>query len=157
MLAVISFESGGVPNVNRCVRSTSPEKIEARLDVINRVQRISWIAELKSYPANAALTRVVVRGVHVFVMDRHNGKVYHHELDETQKALKPDAGDPVLLNKGAQVSDILVGDLVEKHVIDQLDPTGIEQRGRQLDAPPLSVPTTERGRQRVRYQEIGWS
>jgi hypothetical protein len=89
------------------------KKIGARLDVINRVQRVSWIAELQSYPANAALSRVVVHGFHIFVMDRRNGKVYHHELDESQKALKTDAGEPVLLSKGAQVGDILVGDLVD--------------------------------------------
>jgi hypothetical protein len=88
-------------------------KAEARLDLINRVQRISWIAELRDYPANANLSRVVVRGVHVFVMDRHNNQVYHHELDETQKALKADASDPVLLSKGEQVGNILVGDLVD--------------------------------------------
>jgi hypothetical protein len=89
------------------------KKVEARLDLINRVQRISWIAALKDYPAGANLSRVVVRGVHVFVMDRNNNQVYHHELDETQKALKADASDPVLLRKGEQVGNALVGDLVD--------------------------------------------
>lgn len=88
-------------------------RVEARLDLINRVQRISWIAALKDYPADANLSRVVVRGVHVFVMDRNNNQVYHHELDETQKALKADASDPVLLSKGEQVGNVLVGDLVD--------------------------------------------
>lgn len=89
------------------------KKVEARLDVINRVQRVSWIAELRGYPAGADLTRVVVKGVHVFVMDRHNNKVYHHQLDETQKALIPDLTDPVLLSKGDQVGETLVADLVD--------------------------------------------
>jgi hypothetical protein len=89
------------------------KKVEARLDLINRVQRISWIAALKDYPADANLARVVVRGVHVFVLDGNNNRVYHHELDETQKALKADASDPVLLSKGEQVGNVLVGDLVD--------------------------------------------
>jgi hypothetical protein len=89
------------------------KKVEARLDLINGVQRISWIAALRDYPAGANLSRVVVRGVHVFVMDRNNNQVYHHELDETQKALKADASDPVLLSRGDQVGNILVGDLVD--------------------------------------------
>jgi hypothetical protein len=89
------------------------QKAEARLDLINGVQRISWIAALRDYPADANLSRVVVRGVHVFVMDRNNNQVYHHELDETQKALKADASDPVLLSKGDQVGNVLVGDLVD--------------------------------------------
>jgi hypothetical protein len=89
------------------------QRIVARLDEINQVRRISWIAELSTYPANANLTRIVVEGVHVFVMDRNEGKVYHHQLDEYQQALLADTQGNVLVSKGDQVGDVLVGDLVD--------------------------------------------
>jgi hypothetical protein len=88
--------------------------IQARLDVINQVQRVSWVGELNSYPANADLTRVVVQGAHLFVMDRHNGQVYHHQLDaQLQNALDPGSTDTVLVSTGDQVGEVLVGDLVD--------------------------------------------
>ncbi len=88
-------------------------QIQARLDEINRVERINWLGELKLYPADADLTRVVVEGVHVFVMDRNGGKVYHHQLDEFQQSLRPDTLETVLVSKGQQVGDTLVADLVD--------------------------------------------
>ncbi len=89
------------------------KKVEARLDEINQVRRISWIGELAQYPSNADLTRVVVEGAHVFVMDREAGQVYHHQLDEFQQALKPETVDNVLVSKGQQVGGVLVADLVD--------------------------------------------
>ena len=88
--------------------------IQARLDAINQVQRVSWVGELNSYPANADLTRVVVQGAHLFVMDRHNGQVYHHQLDaQLQNTLDPASTDTVLVSTGDQVGEVLVGDLVD--------------------------------------------
>jgi hypothetical protein len=88
--------------------------VQARLDVINQVQRVSWVGELNSYPTNADLTRVVVQGAHLFVMDRHNGQVYHHQLDpQLQNALDPGSTDTVLVSTGDQVGEVLVGDLVD--------------------------------------------
>jgi hypothetical protein len=90
------------------------DRVQARLDAINQVKRISWVGELNSYPADANLTRVVVQGAHVFVMDRQNGKVYHHRLDEElQNALDPASRETVLVSRGNQVGDVLVGDLVD--------------------------------------------
>jgi hypothetical protein len=90
------------------------KKIEARLDVINQVQRVSWIGALNSYPSNAELSRVVVQGAHIFVMDRKNGQVYHHRLDEQlQNALRSDSTETVLVRTGEQVGNVLVGDLVD--------------------------------------------
>jgi len=90
------------------------KKIEARLDVINQVRRVSWIGALNSYPSNAELSRVVVQGAHIFVMDRNNGRVYHHRLDEQlQNALRADSTETVLVRTGEQVGNVLVGDLVD--------------------------------------------
>jgi hypothetical protein len=89
-------------------------KVRSRLDVINEVQRVSFMSELASYPADANLTRVVVQGTHVFVLDRQNGKVYHHEIDEQLgRALDPASREAVLVSRGDQVGDRLVGDLVD--------------------------------------------
>lgn len=88
-------------------------RIAARLDDINQVQRVPWEGVLRDYPAGADLSRVVVEGVHVFVMDRGAGVVYHHQMDEFQQALRPDAGEPVVVRKGDQVGDILVTDLID--------------------------------------------
>ena len=90
------------------------KRIQARLDVINQVKRISWVGELNSYPSTANLSRVVVQGTHVFVMDRQNGQVYHHQLDEQlERTLDVNTLQTVLVSRGDQVGDVVVGDLVD--------------------------------------------
>lgn len=88
-------------------------RVKARLDEGNQVRRVNWEGKLMTYPENASLTRVVVQGVDVFVLDRSADIVYHHRLDEFQQALEPETQDRVLVRKGEQVGDILVGDLVD--------------------------------------------
>lgn len=88
-------------------------RVRARLDEINQVRRITWVAGLKTYLADADLSRVVVQGVNVFVMDKNSGRVYHHQLDEFQQVLEPATVDNVLLSRGDLVGDVLVGDLVD--------------------------------------------
>ena len=89
-------------------------KVQARLDVINQVRRVNWIGPLNTYASDAELSRVVVQGSHIFVMDRRNGLVYHHQLDEElQRALRPETEDTVLLSRGDQIGGVLVGDLVD--------------------------------------------
>jgi hypothetical protein len=89
-------------------------RIQSRLDVVNQVRRISWVGKLNTYPADANLTRVVVQGAHVFVMDRHNGQVYHHRMDDQlQNALDPATTGTILVSRGDQVGNVVVGDLVD--------------------------------------------
>jgi hypothetical protein len=87
-------------------------RITSRLEESSQVRRVPWGGELKTYPGGAKITRVVVEGVHVFVMDRSSNQVYHHQLDEFQKSLLPDA-DTVLVKKGNRVEDVLVADLID--------------------------------------------
>ena len=90
------------------------QKIQSRLDVVNQVRRISWIGKLNSYPSDSKLTRVVVQGAHIFVMDRHNGQVYHHRMDDQlQNTLDPASTATVLVSRGDQVGNVVVGDLVD--------------------------------------------
>jgi hypothetical protein len=88
--------------------------VAARLEVVNQVKRISWIGELASYPANANLTRVIVQGNHIFVMDRQNHRIYHHKLDdELSQALDPATVETVLVERGDEVGGTLVSNLVD--------------------------------------------
>lgn len=88
-------------------------RVQSRLDEINQVRRVSWI-ELNTYEENAILSRVVVQGTHIFVLDRQNDRVYHHQLDEqVQPTLKAGTEETVLVSKGNQVGGVLVADLVD--------------------------------------------
>lgn len=90
------------------------QKIRARLDTVNGVKRVSWVGQLNTYPAEAELKRVVVQGNHVFVLDRGQDRVYHHQLDpQLDKALTSDSLQAVLVSRGRQVDSVLVGDLVD--------------------------------------------
>jgi hypothetical protein len=87
-------------------------RIQSRLEESNQVRRVAWAGELKTYPSNAELSRVIVEGVHVFVLDSHNNQVYHHQMDELQQALLPER-DTVLVRKGNEVGAVLVADLID--------------------------------------------
>ena len=86
-------------------------KLLERLDQVNQIRRVAWVGELSSYPADAELSRVVVEGMHVFVMDRRSDQVYHAQLDTTQQSLQPDP--KVVVKKGELVDGTLVNDLVD--------------------------------------------
>ena len=96
---------------NRADAQDLRQKVVERLDQVNQVKRVGWVGELKSYPGDVALSRVIVQGMHVFVMDRKSGQVYHHQLDTTQQSLQP--GSQVVVKKGDQVDGTLVNDLVD--------------------------------------------
>jgi hypothetical protein len=87
-------------------------RIKARLEEASQVRHVPWAGKLKTYTSDAKLSRVIVEGVHVFVMDRKNNQVYHHQMDEFQQSLLPDR-DAVLVKKGDQVGEVLVGDLID--------------------------------------------
>ncbi len=89
-------------------------KIQVRLDGINQVKRVTSVWKLNTYPADANLTRVVVQGAHIFVMDRHGGHVYHHSMDpQLQHALEPLSTEATLVSRGDTVGNVVVGDLVD--------------------------------------------
>lgn len=87
-------------------------RIKARLEESSQVQHVRWESELMAYDPGAKLSRVVVQGMHVFVMDRKANQVHHHQLDEFQQALLP-ASSTILIQKGNRVGDVLVADLLD--------------------------------------------
>lgn len=87
------------------------KKVMDRLDQVNQVKRVGWVGELKSYSGDVDLSRVVIQGMHVFVMDRRSGQVYHYRLDTTQQSLQPDS--KIVVKKGDQVDGVLVNDLMD--------------------------------------------
>jgi hypothetical protein len=87
--------------------------VRVTMDQVNRVERINWVAELNTYPGDADLTRVVVQGTNVFVLDRNAGKLYHHRLDDAQQALELGTENNVLVSTGDVVGSVLVADLVD--------------------------------------------
>jgi hypothetical protein len=85
-----------------------------RQDEINRVERLYWVGKLRTYEGSGTqLRRVIVSGVYVYVLDAGTDQVYHHQLDEANDALEPDEGDPVLAQRGQQVGDAVVGEMVD--------------------------------------------
>jgi hypothetical protein len=70
-------------------------------DKIDKVERLYWVGELRSYDEpRTQPRRVVVNGLHVYVLDNGNDRVFHHQLDAANDALEPDG--PVL-SGGQQV------------------------------------------------------
>jgi hypothetical protein len=87
-------------------------RISARLEESSQVRHVLWEGKLMDYERGAKLNRVVVQGRNVFVMDRHTNQVHHHQLDEFQQALQPDA-NTILVEKGSRIGDVLVADLLD--------------------------------------------
>jgi hypothetical protein len=83
-------------------------------DIIDQVERLYWVGELRSYDEpGAEPRRVLVNGLHVYVLDNGNDQVYHHQLDEANDALEPDEGDPVLVRHGQQVETAVAGEMLD--------------------------------------------
>jgi hypothetical protein len=83
-------------------------------DKIDRVERLYWVGELRTYDdPGAQLRRVVVNGLYVYVLDTGTDHVYRHQLDEANDALEPDESDPVLVRRAQQVETSVVGELMD--------------------------------------------
>jgi len=90
--------------------------IEDWLDRVERVVRLPYLAFLHDFSdaeGKARTSRVIVRGVDVYVLDRGTQRVYKHLLNEARDALQPLTGDPVLLREGDQQGSIVVEELLD--------------------------------------------
>jgi hypothetical protein len=83
-------------------------------DKIDRVERLYWVGQLRSYDdPGTQLKRVVVNGLYVYVLDACTDQVYRYQLDEVNDALEPDENDPVLVRRGQQVETSVVGEMID--------------------------------------------
>jgi len=93
------------------------QEVIDQLDVVSGVQRLYTLWELADFSAGgtapAELTRIVVRGNDVFVLDRAGGRVYRRLLTPAGDALQPPTSEAVLVQKGETRGGIVVGDLLD--------------------------------------------
>jgi type II secretory pathway pseudopilin PulG len=88
--------------------------IAEQQDKIDRVERLYWVGELRSYDdPGTQLKRVVVNGLYVYVLDAGTDQVYRYQLDEVNDALEPDENDPVLVRRGQQVETSVMGEMID--------------------------------------------
>jgi hypothetical protein len=88
--------------------------IAEHLDKIGRVERLYWVGQLRTYEdPGTQLRRIIVNGLDVYVLDAGADRVYRHQLDEVNDALKPDEGDPILAQRGQQVGTSVVGEMID--------------------------------------------
>ncbi len=94
--------------------SNLQEEIQASLDKINNVVKLYWLGALQRYDDPGSNPgRVIVSGIDIYVLDRGTDRVYKYLLNEVGDGLQDLDVDPVLLRKGDQRGDIVVGDLID--------------------------------------------
>ena len=88
--------------------------VDEQRDEINKVQRLYYVPELRSYTdAGTQLNTVVLQGVNVYVLDKGLNRVFQHTLDDIGDTLLPDDGSPMLAQQGQQIDDLTVGNLID--------------------------------------------
>ena len=88
--------------------------IITRRDELGQVERLYYIPELYRYPdPGSQLRRVVIQGVEVYVLDTGLDRIFRHTLDDLGDALLPDTDNPVLLQRGQDLENVIVGDMVD--------------------------------------------
>jgi hypothetical protein len=99
---------------NEAVIGELRKSIAEHQDKIDRVERLYWVGELRTYDdPGTQLQRVIVNGLSVYVLDPGTDVVYRHQLDEANDALQPDESDPVLARRGQQVGSSVVGEMLD--------------------------------------------
>lgn len=84
------------------------------VDQINLVERLYWIPRLHQYTnPKTDLSRIVVDGINVYVLDKGTDQVFGYVLNETEDGFQDSSEDPVLIKEGGQVGDVVVSDLLD--------------------------------------------
>lgn len=93
------------------------QTVQDLLDTKNYVSRLLYFGELKEFPdvetAKSQLSRVVVHGIDVYVLDAGTERVYKYLLNPTRDALQPLSGDGVLVRKGDTQGGIVLDELLD--------------------------------------------
>jgi len=90
------------------------QEIQAALDRVNHVVLLPMLMPLQEYMGlGRELSRVVVQGWDVFVLDRERDEVYQYRLDPELPDLAEPVGEGVLIRKGQQVGQVVVSELAD--------------------------------------------
>ncbi len=88
------------------------EEAQSRLDVLNRVTRLSYVTVLYEYPPEGRPSRVLQARGAIYVLDRQTNRVYRHHLEESGKALTENS-TVILLHQGQEMGGTTVGALTD--------------------------------------------
>lgn len=82
------------------------------IDSLNQINRREVIA-IEAFP-NATLTRAVLRGEDLYVLDNGNDQVYRVTLSEDGRSMVPNTRQPIAtMRRGAAVGQYTIGDIVD--------------------------------------------
>lgn len=94
-------------------RSSLPETPSALTRVGGSYRIYTNPVVLVKYPGDPWLSRILVHGRDIFVLDRNSGKVYHHLFDDLSRAVQPESMETVAVSSQEQIGNIVVGELVD--------------------------------------------
>jgi len=82
------------------------------IDLLSEIERRDTVA-IAAFP-NAALTRVILRGEDLYVLDDNNDQVYRVTLASDGLSMLPNSRQPIInMRRGATVSQFTMGDIVD--------------------------------------------
>ncbi len=90
------------------------EQIQEAENVLNHVVKLYLPLKLRTFTgAHVSLSRVVVSGNDIFVLDKGDSAVYHDKLNPTSDDLVSGGPTKPVLKKGDMVGTTVVGDLID--------------------------------------------
>jgi hypothetical protein len=93
---------------------TLKTNITTQRDEIGKVERLYYVPELRRYTdPGTQLSRVIVQGDNIYVLDTGLDRLFHHRLDNLGDTLLPDEGNPMLLQRGQHLGEATVGDIID--------------------------------------------
>jgi len=88
--------------------------IAERRDKVDRIERLYWVGQLRTYDEPfTQLRRVVHQGLDLYVLDAGGDQVYRHQLDDVGENLRPNTEDFVLVRRAQQVAARVVGEIID--------------------------------------------
>lgn len=93
---------------------TLQSHLEEQRDVVNGVQRLYYLRELRRYTdPGTNLKRISLVDSQVYVLDAGLNRVYHHSLDDLRETLLPETETPLMTEQGKQVDGLTVNRLID--------------------------------------------
>lgn len=90
------------------------QQIAVFADKLANVTRLPGLAPLRQYTdPGTDLGNIVIQGIDVYVLDRGNGRIFHHQLDDLGQSLLPDSETLLTVARGQEVDGVTVGDIID--------------------------------------------